>query len=286
MPFLAGEVIDGRYQIIEEIGAGGHGTVFRGKDVDLDSDVAIKVLHPEFAQDADFAKRMEREARAMGQLAGTSAVQVMAFNRTSAGGMYLVMEYLDGWDLGRYLYQYEKQSKHLPIDEMIELLDPIATTLEAAHVRKIIHRDLKLANIFVLKNRARGRVRLLDFGLVKDMKMPAMTMPGTVAGSPAYIAPEGWRGRPDLVDHRIDVYSFGVVVYRVLGGRFPFNPDQNLADIIIEATTKPRPSLLGLRPDLPAGIDDWVQKALAIKPAERFQSVQSLWYVLRGLLTP
>jgi len=286
MAFEKGEVIDGRYQIVEEIGAGGHGAVYRAQDLDLASDVAIKVLHPEFAKDTDFSKRMEREARAMGQLAGTSAVQVMGFNRTKGGAMYLVMEFLDGWDLGHYLWLGEKDGKLLALPEMFELLEPIANTLENAHVRKIIHRDLKLANIFVMKNKARGRVRLLDFGLVKDLKMPAMTMPGTMAGSPAYIAPKTWRDRPDLVDHRIDVYSFGVVIYRVLAGRFPFNPDQSLTEIIIEATTKERPSLKALRPDLPDAIDDWVKKAMAIKPAERFQNVQSLWFVLSGILKP
>jgi serine/threonine-protein kinase len=168
--------------------------------------------------------------------------------------------------------------------EVLEILEPIATTLEAAHVRKIIHRDLKLANIFVLKSRARGRVRLLDFGLVKDLKMPALTMPGTVAGSPAYIAPEAWRGRPDLLDHRIDVYSFAVVVFRVLAGRFPFDPERSLPEVLIEVTTAARPKLSTFRPDLLPAIDDWVEKALAIKPADRFQSVQSLWYVLESIL--
>lgn len=284
MSWNVGELIEERYEILEEIGSGGHGTVYHALDRDLASDVAIKVLHPEFAQDSDFAKRMQREARAMGQLAGTSAVQVLAFNKTASGAMYLVMEYLDGADLGRHLWEVEQSGGNVPIPEVLSLLEPIATTLEAAHVRQIIHRDLKLANIFVLRNTARGRVRLLDFGLVKDLKMPALTMPGTVAGSPAYIAPEGWRGRPDLIDHRIDVYSFGVVIYRVLAGHFPFDPNRSLADIVIDVTTKPRPKISTARPDLPKALDEWVEKALAIKPAERFQSVQSLWYVLSAIL--
>lgn len=286
MGWQAGEIVDERYEIVEEIGSGGHGTVYRAKDVDLASDVAIKVLHAEIAKDSDFSKRMQREARAMGQLAGTSAVQVMAFNRLPSGAMYLVMEFLDGSDLGRYLWGYEKQGEHPSNQEVLELLEPISTTLEAAHVRKIIHRDLKLANIFVLSSAARGRVRLLDFGLVKDMKMPQLTMPGTVAGSPAYIAPEAWRGKPELIDHRIDVYSFGVVVFRALAGCFPFDPSRPLADIVIDVTTGERPKLTDHRRDLPVEIDDWVQKVLAIKPTDRFQSMQALWFVLEGILTP
>lgn len=286
MSFKVGDVIDDRYELLDEIGSGGHGTVFRGKDLDLASDVAIKVLHDEIAKDDVFVQRMKREARAMGQLAGTSAVQVMAFHTVPSGGMYLVMEYLDGQDLGQHARQYEQDGQRLPIGELVELLEPIAETLEAAHVRKIVHRDLKLANIFVLKHTARGRVRLLDFGLAKDLKMSSLTLPGTVAGSPAYIAPEAWRGKPELIDHRVDVYSFGVVIYRLLAGRFPFKPNRPLPDIVSDVLTKPRPKLTADCPTLPEELDGWVEKALAVQPDDRFQSVQAMWFVVKGILQP
>ncbi|MBW2525958.1 MAG: serine/threonine protein kinase [Deltaproteobacteria bacterium] len=284
MGFNVGDVIEDRYEILEEIGTGGHGTVFRAEDRDLASPVAIKVLHDHIAEDDVFVRRMKREARVMGQLSGTSAVQVMAVHRTAAGGMYLVMEYLEGRDLGRHLWQWEKRDEQIPTAELLELLEPIATTLEAAHVRKIIHRDLKLANIYVLAHAARGRVRLLDFGLAKDLKMSALTQPGTVTGSPAYIAPEAWRGKPELVDHRVDVYGLGVVLYRALAKRFPFEPNRPLAEIVTEVMTKPRPRLTAARPDLPVEIDQWAERALAIKAEDRFQSVQAMWFVLRGIL--
>ncbi len=284
MGFADGQIIDERYEILRMIGCGGHGTVYHAKDLELESDVAIKVLHKEFATDEAFKKRMKREARAMGQLAGTSAVQVFAFNETSAGETYLVMEYLEGFDLAAYLKIAEEQGDTLPLADALDILEPIATTLQAAHDRKIIHRDLKLANIFVLKSRARGRVRLLDFGLVKDMKQPAMTMPGQVAGSPAYIAPEAWLGKPDMIDHRIDVYSFTVVIYRVIAGQFPFDPHRSIVDVITDVCRGERPSLHEIKPQFPAAIDPWVAKALAIKPANRYQSIDELWQALERIL--
>ena len=284
MGYSAGDVVDDRYKLLNAIGKGGHGTVYRAMDLELQSQVAIKFLHADIAREPGFATRMQREARAMGQLSGTSAVQVFAFNKASSGGMYLVMEYLEGHDLGRHLQGYEETGARMPIKEVIELLEPIAATLEAAHARGIIHRDLKLANIFVLKSAGRGRVRLLDFGLVKDMKMDPLTMQGMVAGSPAYIAPEAWLGKPDMIDHRIDVYSFGAVIFRVLGGQMPFDPKQTIDKLILQVTRAPRPSLHELRPDLAPAVDDWVKKALAVAPSDRFQSVQALWYVLEGIL--
>ncbi|MBW2526578.1 MAG: serine/threonine protein kinase [Deltaproteobacteria bacterium] len=286
MAHKPGDVIDDRYEILGKVGVGGHGTVYRARDRDLDGIVALKVLHGSFARSAAFTKRMQREARAMGKLAGTCAAQIMGFHKGPDGGAYLVMEYLDGEDLNHHLIRVEQDGGRLPIADVLDILGPIASTLEAGHVRGVIHRDVKLGNIFLLRNRARGRVRLLDYGLVKDLKASLITMPGTVPGSPAYIAPEAWRGDPDEINHRVDVYSLGVVVFRVVGGSFPFAPNRPVHEVIEEVTEGPRPSLAALRSDLDPRIDEWVDKALAIAPDERFQSVQALWFVLQDLLAP
>lgn len=284
MGFKRGDVIDGRYEILDKVGVGGHGTVYRATDREIDGVVAVKVLHAHHARSSSFTKRMQREARAMGRLAGTCAVQVMGFHKSPEGGAYLVMEYLEGEDLNEHLQRVEKGGARLPTERVLEILGPIADTLEAAHARNIVHRDVKLGNVFLLRNPARGRVRLLDFGLVKDLKASIMTMPGTVPGSPSYIAPEAWLGKPDRIDHRVDVYSFGVVVYRLLARRFPFKPNRPLHAVIQDVTESPRPSLAALRPDLGRAVDDWVEKALAIDPDDRFQSVQALWFVVEDLL--
>jgi serine/threonine protein kinase len=136
----------------------------------------------------------------------------------------------------------------------------------------------------VLDTLGRGPVRLLDFGLAKDLKADPLTMEGMVAGSPAYMAPEVWRGKPDMLDHRIDVFSFGAIVFRALAGAPPFDPKLPIDRLIFATMRAPRPSLLALRPELPAGIDRWVEQALAINRDERFQTIRALWSAFRALV--
>ncbi len=274
-----GDLLDERYEIQELIGKGGHGKVFRALDRQLSSPVAIKVLYGETAAEQDFRIRMEREARAMGQLAGTCAVQVLAFNKAPDGSLYLVMELLDGSDLGAYLKQSEVSGRPLPIHEVYEILEPIAETLHAAHEHNIIHRDIKPANVFVMRSRARGRSRLVDFGQSTDLSNQGLTKTGMVAGSPGYIAPESWLGRRP-VDRRVDVYGFGVLLFRTLATKLPFKTKRPIDELLIDVTRGERPSLHALRPDLHPTIDHWAQRALAIKPDDRFDSVEAMWSFL------
>jgi serine/threonine-protein kinase len=273
-----GDVLDDRYELMELIGKGAHGKVYRGLDRQLSSRVAVKVLYGDVAGETTFRQRMEREARAMGQLAGSAAVQVLDVGRVERGALYLVMEYLEGQDLRAYLHEVEKSGRPLPLHEVYEILEPVAHTLEVAHQAGIIHRDIKAANVFVLKSRVRGRARLLDFGLAKDVSLEPLTRTGTIAGSPAYIAPEAWLGK--RVDHRVDVYGFGVLLFRVLGKKLPFDSKQSIDKLLIDVTRAPRPSLRALRPDLHPTIDDWAKRALAIDPEDRFQSVEASWNFL------
>lgn len=284
MKYCVGDIIDERYLVLDVLGKGGHGVVYRAEDTMLGAEVAMKFLHDDIAKEPGFKERMHREARAMGALSGTSAVQVLAFNQATDGGMYLVMELLDGEDLDVHLREIEAQGVHIGLRGVMDLIGPIVETLEAAHKRGIVHRDLKPANIFVLSSRSRGAVRLLDFGLAKDMKAAALTMEGMVAGSPSYIAPESWLGKKDQIDHRIDVYALGVVIYRMLAGSTPFDGKQTIDKLLIQVTRGERPSLHALRPDLPPLIDNWVDKALAIKPDDRFRDVRSLWRVLTSII--
>jgi len=272
-----GYVLDDRYEIQALVGKGGHGKVYRALDRDLSCPVAIKVLYGDVAAEREFRVRMKREARAMGQLAGTSAVQIMAFNKTSWGALYIVMEYLEGSDLNDHCAAAEREGRRLPVAEVISILEPIASTLQAAHERGIIHRDVKGGNVFVMKSTVRGRSRLLDFGLAKDISLDPLTRTGIIAGSPAYIAPEAWTGRPKPIDHRVDVYSLGVLLFRVLAGRLPFDASVPIDQLLRAVTRDERPSLHALRPDLPTAVDAWVRKALAIDREERFFNVATLW---------
>jgi serine/threonine-protein kinase len=279
-----GDLLDDRYQIEELIGRGSHGKVYRAMDLELSSPVAVKLLYGAAATEQGFHKRMEREARAMGQLSGSAAVQVLAFSKASFGSLYLVMEYLEGEDLHRHLVAHEKSGRPLPIPEVYEILEPIAHTLEAAHERGIIHRDIKASNVFVLKSRVRGRSRLCDFGLAKDVTLSPLTTVGKIAGSPGYIAPETWLGRPAPIDHRVDVYAFGVLLFRVLGRQLPFTTKVAIDELVRSVTQGPRPSLRALRPDLDPSIDEWVKRALAPRREDRFQSIAALWNFLDHVL--
>ncbi len=284
--FQIDDIIDEQYRLVRLIGEGGQGTVFEAEDLDIGAPVAIKVLKPEVAAKPEWVMRLRREARAMGMLADTAAVQIFALNRSKSGHLYIVMEMLRGQDLDHCMRRFEGRYGFVPVPTMIDILSPIVATLDVAHQRGIVHRDVKPANIFVLDVVARGRVRLLDFGMVKDLAaVTPLTKDGIVLGSPSYIAPEGWRGNSSIITAAADVYSMGALVFRILSGHAPFQSDQ-LLDVARMVTRGPRPSLVAERPHLPRAIDPWIARALAIAPEDRFKSVRELWDELVPILTP
>lgn len=283
MTFKAGELIDGRYWIIGRLGAGGHGEVYQAEDRELGGQVAIKCLNSQVVAHPEFQERIQREARAMGNLSGTSAVQILGFKKPAAGQGYIVMELLQGCDLEAYLHAIESRGGRLAVATLVQLMEPIVDTLELAHARRILHRDLKPPNIFVLSSKARGLVRLLDFGIAKDLNAGPLTQEGMVNGSPHYLAPEAWRGRPSEQDQRVDVFGLGALIFRCLAGQVPF-PATDIVDIAKAVTRSPRPSLHALRPDLPRGVDGWVEQALAIDPDQRFTTVRAMWSELMAAL--
>lgn len=280
MTYQVDDVIDGRYKLLAIIGTGGHGSVFRAEDLqNASTRVAIKCLHDNLTSQPVFLTRMQREARAMGLLAGTSATEIFAFNQSQKGVFYIVMELCDGQDLESYLTKFEAAGQRVPVQDVVRLLGPIVDTLEAAHARSIVHRDIKPANVFVLANNSRGGVRLLDFGLAKEVvggPGGIGTVDGTITGSPSYLAPECWAGKPKQLDHRVDIFALAVVIFRMLSGRLPF-VGKRFVDLMMAVARGPRPSLHAARPELPPSIDDWVKKALASVADERYQSVREMW---------
>jgi serine/threonine-protein kinase len=283
MPFVPGDIVNNRYRLLDKLGAGAHGVVYRARDLETRGEVALKFLGDGKSLDPEYSRRIEREAMAMARLRGTSAVYVHGLNVAQDGCLYLVMEVLVGRDLEAYLVEAERIGGRLKRPKLLEILRPVVDTLEAAHKQGIVHRDLKPSNVFIVDAQAGGGVRLLDFGLAKMMDASALTADGMVAGTPSYIAPEAWKGNPRILDHRIDVYSLGVLVFRALGGRTPV-PKGSLLDVCAWAMNGERPSLHALRPSLPRTVDIWVEKALAVDPNDRFQSVRALWSSLEGLL--
>lgn len=275
-----GELLEGRYRVLDVIGRGGHGVVYKGWDEEAQREVAIKFLHPEIAADPEYNVRLLREAQACAKLAGTAAIQIFALRTDpSTGALFEVMELLEGRDLEEHLHAWESQGKFVPVAHLSAIFDPIVYTLEQAHSMGIVHRDLKPQNVYLTKTQ---QVKLLDFGLAKMLKASPLTREGMVAGSPSYIAPEVWRGDPRKLDHRIDVYSLGALIYRVLGGQPPFTG--TLIDLMQAALGAERPSLYALRPELGPDVDFWVKQALAIQPDHRFQKVSGMWNALKAIV--
>ena len=270
----------GPYEILQQIGAGGMGMVFRARDTRLGREVAIKVLPPAFAQDAEHLSRFEQEARAAGSLNHPNILSVHDVG-TFEGGAYLVTELLEGETLRDRL-----RGRTLPPTEAAALGLALARGLAAAHDKGIVHRDLKPENIFMTRE---GWVKILDFGLAKGFTPvpeaddseaatgsmtlgPHLTQPGMVVGTLGYMSPEQIRGA--RVDGRSDLFALGAVLYEVLHGRNPFrrnNPPETMAAVL-----KEEPDYPVLTGDATRGLSAILGRCLAKDPDLRFKSAQDL----------
>jgi serine/threonine-protein kinase len=275
-----GEIVGDRYRLVQVIDRGGQAEVYRGVDLRMGDDVAVKVILPPRKPDAAWRDRMLREVHALTVLAGTAAVRVYHQVWGTDGTLYLIMELLHGANLETCLEAANERGDRLGLADLRPIMEPVVSTLEAAHAAGILHRDLKPGNIYVQRD---GSVRLLDFGFAKFLRMRSVTLAGHIAGSPSYIAPECWKEETESLDQRIDVYGLSAVLFRALSGRPPF-VGQGVIQIMRQCATAPRPSLHALRPDLSPAVDDWVQAALAIDRNERFQTVRASWRALSTAL--
>jgi eukaryotic-like serine/threonine-protein kinase len=266
VPWLAAE----RYEVGEVVGRGGYGMVCRGVDRKTGRAVALKMLSPEAGRDPDRVERMLREQQALVALDGTCAVTVVELCRLEGNAPCLVMEWLDGHDLEQQLSDWEQAQRRGDNELLLSVLEPLTQTLDLAHQIGLVHRDIKPANVF-LTPATTPHVRLLDFGLSRMKSAAPLTAAGMVLGSPSYIAPETWSGNSAQLDGRADLFALGVIVYRWLTGQLPFDAPDLMAKMTA-VTTGPRPSAVARRPELPASVDAWVKRALAIEPDERFQT--------------
>jgi serine/threonine-protein kinase len=283
MAYKAGDVINNRYRILERLGSGAHGVVYRARDLETRGELALKFLGDGKGLDPEMSRRMEREAIAMARLRGTSAVYVHGISTAQDGMLFVAMDMLYGTDFEQYLAEAEKLGGRIKAAKLLEILRPVAQTIAEAHRQGIIHRDLKPSNVFIVDAARGGGVRVLDFGLAKLADAKTLTTDGMIAGTPSYIAPEAWRGVSKVLDHRIDVYALGVLVFRALSGKLP-PPSSDILEICRWATSGTRPSLHAARASLPPAIDGWVQRALAIEPDQRFQSMGEAFGALEALL--
>ncbi|HTM43327.1 MAG TPA: serine/threonine-protein kinase [Polyangiaceae bacterium] len=204
---LVGHVLSGRYKVIELLGEGGMGTVYRVQHEALSKQFAIKVLRPELARDAELSQRFTREARAMARVISPQVIQVTDFGELDDGRPFFVMELLSGNALSSML-----KSAKLPPTTAIAVARGVCDALAAAHAAGIVHRDLKPDNIYVLQREGEPtQVKVLDFGLAHVVGQSRLTRQGVTFGTPHYMSPEQAAGED--VDHRADIYALGIVLY-------------------------------------------------------------------------
>jgi len=263
----------GEYEIIEAIGEGGMGVVYRGIQPVIKKRVAIKVLKPTVATDANHVKRLVAEAEAVNSIGHRNIIDIFGLAQLPDGRPYIVMEFLDGVSLDRYLEQNRP-----PLDETLQLLLEIASPLSAAHKANVIHRDLKPSNVFLCKQADGTRyVKLLDFGLAKRALgldgSSAQSSQALIAGTPDYMAPEQARGLP--ISTRTDIYALGVMAFEMLTGQLPFS-GQTPMDVMMKHVSAPVPSPATLVADLPLSLVALVQRMLSKQPEERPQTVDEV----------
>ncbi len=274
----------GHYRIVEKIGEGGMGVVYRAQDERLDRDVAIKVLHQDVAQDANRLARFEREAKAVAKLVHPNILEIWDFG-LEGGVTYAVTELLDGQNLRQSI-----PNAGMPWQKVVEMGAAIVDGLAAAHGKGVVHRDLKPENVFITSD---GRVKILDFGLAQvkvpieeDAETatltPAGTVAGTVMGTMGYMSPEQLRGEP--ADARSDIFALGCVLYEMLSGKAAF---------LRKTTAETTAAILKEEPErvsstgtvLPAEVERTIHRCLEKSPDARFQSASDLAYNLKSVST-
>jgi serine/threonine-protein kinase len=281
---LVGRTLPGGYVILDLVGIGGMGRVYRAEQTNLGRTVAVKIIHPHLVGEENAAARFITEARAASRLNHPNSVAVIDFGKTEDGQLYLVMEYLRGKDLARV--QYEEGP--LSFRRIVNILKQVLAALSEAHHLGIIHRDLKPENIILEQVRTGGDfVKVVDFGLAKmriEAVQPNITSPGIVCGTPEYMSPE--QGRGDPLDARSDLYAVGVIFYQLLTGRLPFEAESPTQVVLMHITQQPEdPRLVVPERGIPSLLADACLMALAKDPNHRFSNADEFADALTDALS-
>jgi serine/threonine protein kinase len=260
---MVGEVLSDRYEVEELVGTGGMSSVFRAHDRLLDRKVALKVLHQQYTEDAEYVERFRREARAVAALSHPNIVTVIDRGEHE-NRQFIVFEYVDGENLKALI----GRRGPAPVATALELAMQIARGLSFAHQRGLVHRDVKPQNVLLNGD---GQAKVTDFGIARSLDVQhGMTQTGTVLGTSDYIAPEQAQGQ--RVDEHTDVYSLGVVLYEMLTNEVPF-PGENFVAVAMRHINEAPPSIRDKRPDVSPRLEAAVQRAMAKRPDDRFHSM-------------
>ena len=277
---LIGQTIGGRFEILDTLGVGGMGVVYKARQMPIDRLVALKLLSGELSTDRETVQRFLNEARIISRLKHRNTVKLHDFGETSDGRLFIAMEYLDGGTLRDVL-----DRGRVGVKPALRLIREIALSLSEAHAAEIVHRDLKPENI--LFEDVYGEdfsLRVLDFGIAKlHVAGPRLTAPGTRLGTPEYMAPEQAWG--DEVDHRTDLYALGIMFYELLTGQVPFFSQNQIEIYLKHQQNAPRPFSEFEPPlEVAATVEALVMKLLAKEKDERPQSTEELVSTIDALL--
>lgn len=287
MPTLIGRTIGGRFAIDALVGEGAMGSVYRARQIILDTTVAVKVLHRPLNGDPAFAARFLAEARAASRINHPGSMRVIDFGEEPDGLLYIVMEYLAGKTLDQVL----ASTGPLPVDRIVDIASQILAALAVAHEMGIIHRDLKPENIMLLEGtddegRTCDLVKVCDFGVAKQLESVTnrarVTGDGVVIGTPAYMSPEQARG--DALDVGSDLYAVGVMIFELMTGKLPFAATTPMGTALMHVTEEPtRPRLLN--PSADERLESICLKAMRKRSQDRYLSAREMRAELRSLLT-
>ncbi len=262
----------GRYEVQQVLGKGGMATVYLALDPRFRRHVAIKILPRQFQHDPQFSARFEREAQTIASLEHVAIVPVYDYGEED-GQPYLVMRHLPGDSLSMRIKQGP-----MALDEVLPIIERIGSALDFAHARGVIHRDVKPGNIIFDTD---GNAYLTDFGIVRLAESTTqLTNSGGLVGTPAYMAPE--MADPDGLSPLVDIYALGVMLYEMLTGEQPFQATTPMG-VLMAHVTRPIPRIGDKRPDLPAGMQIILEKALAKQPVDRYQSASAISHDLHAL---
>jgi len=262
----------GNCELVEKIGEGGMGAVYRGRDRALDRNVAVKILPEALAADKSYVARFIREARALAKVKHPNLISIYQVGQKN-GLYFFMMEFVEGRTLAALLAQ---GGGGMAVPEAFRILGQVMRALSKVHSLGIVHRDIKSSNVMI---NSEGQAILMDFGLAKEPQGDSsLTTAGVILGTPDYMSPEQANGDP--VDTRSDIYSLGILAFQMLTGRLPF-PGKSAVAILKQHCHDPLPGMANLAPGIPEAVDRIVRKAAAKRPDERFQNLGEMTLAMR-----
>jgi serine/threonine-protein kinase len=286
-PFIGRDILDGQFRILQKIGSGGMGSVYKASQPSMNRMVAVKILHPKLANRRDLVSRFRREASAMSHLNHPNTVKVFNYGELEDGSLYIVMEFLEG----KNLHQTVRKGGPLPYERALPILIQVCGALDEAHRKGIIHRDLKPENIFLCTDPLgkEDYAKVLDFGLAKVTEREMhpgsiiLTQEGMVFGTPEFMSPEQAQGK--TLDPRSDIYSLAVILYEALTSKLPFDAKTPMEYIQHHVASKPI-DLNDRVPErsFPPALAEALAKAIAKKPEDRFQTAADFALALQAIV--